>query len=162
MKQKLNLEITNEPRSLDHIIEDCQIATANAVKTGHPRFFNQLSQGLDLVSLAGEWVTAVTNTNMFTYEIAPFYNLVEEVTLKKMREYLGWDHGDGIFNPGGSISNLYAVQIAKHFHFPESKQNGLFQMPKITIFTSTHVILFSYFVLLNFSIEISNKESLFD
>jgi glutamate decarboxylase len=92
-----------------------------------------------LVSLAGEWVTAVTNTNMFTYEIAPFYNLVEEVTLKKMRDYLGWEDGDGIFNPGGSISNLYAVQLAKYFHFPESKINGLFQMPKIIVFTSTHV-----------------------
>ena len=145
MKQKLNLEITNEPRSLDHIIEDCQIATENAVKTGHPRFFNQLSQGLDLVSLAGEWVTAVTNTNMFTYEIAPLYNLIEEVTLKKMQFYLGWQDGDGIFNPGGSISNLYAVQLAKHYHFPDSKKNGLFQMPKITIFTSTHVIMINKF-----------------
>ena len=70
-------------------------------KLGHPRFFNQISQGLDIVSLAGEWVTAATNTNMFTYEIAPFYNLVEEVTLKKMRDLIGWEgEGDGLFNPG--------------------------------------------------------------
>jgi glutamate decarboxylase len=38
---------------------------------------------------------------MFTYEIAPYYNLVEEVVLKKMRELVGWtEEGDGIFNPG--------------------------------------------------------------
>jgi len=34
------------------------------VGKGHPRFFNQLSTGLDIVSLAGEWLTATANTNM--------------------------------------------------------------------------------------------------
>jgi hypothetical protein len=32
--------------------------------TGHPHFFNQLSNGLDIVSMAGEWLTAAANTNM--------------------------------------------------------------------------------------------------
>jgi hypothetical protein len=41
--------------------------------------------------LAGEWLTAATNTNMFTYEIAPVYVLMEEVTLEKMREFIGWN-----------------------------------------------------------------------
>jgi glutamate decarboxylase len=109
---------------------------------GHPRFFNQLSQGLDIVSLAGEWVTAVTNTNMFTYEIAPFYTLCEEVVLNKMREIIGWtEQGDGLLNPGGSISNMYAVQAAKHFYFPQTKYMGLYNMPKLVIFTSEHVYL---------------------
>ncbi len=112
------------------------------INLGHPRFFNQLSQGLDLVSLAGEWVTATTNTNMFTYEIAPVYNLIEEVVLKKMMSIIGWEEaGDGLFNPGGSISNLYAVQVARHFYFPATKSEGLFNMPKLVIFTSEHVIL---------------------
>lgn len=35
------------------------------VKTGHPRFFNQISNGLDLISMAGEWLTATCNTNMY-------------------------------------------------------------------------------------------------
>lgn len=31
---------------------------------GHPRFFNQLSSGLDIIGLAGEWLTSTANTNM--------------------------------------------------------------------------------------------------
>lgn len=31
---------------------------------GHPRFFNQLSTGLDIIGLAGEWLTSTANTNM--------------------------------------------------------------------------------------------------
>lgn len=34
------------------------------VFTGHPRFFNQLSSGLDLIGLAGEWLTSTANSNM--------------------------------------------------------------------------------------------------
>ena len=56
---------------------------------GHPRFFNQLSCGLDITSLAGEWLTAAANTNMFTYEIAPVFILMEHECLKKMREIIG-------------------------------------------------------------------------
>jgi hypothetical protein len=45
--------------------------------SGHPYFFNQLSQGLDMISMAGEWLAATANTNMFTYEIAPVFIMME-------------------------------------------------------------------------------------
>ena len=45
--------------------------------SGHPHFFNQLSQGLDIISMAGEWLAATANTNMFTYEIAPVFIMME-------------------------------------------------------------------------------------
>ena len=68
--------------------------------SGHPRFFNQLSTGLDIVSLAGEWLTAAANTNMFTYEIAPVFILMEHACLAKMREIIGFTDGDSILAPG--------------------------------------------------------------
>ncbi|GLH07745.1 Glutamate decarboxylase [Gryllus bimaculatus] len=87
---------------------------------------NQLSCGLDLVSLAGEWLTATANTNMFTYEIAPVFILMEHVVLQRMRELIGWPGGagDSILAPGGSISNLYAFLAARHKMFPDYKQRG--------------------------------------
>lgn len=38
----------------------------------------------------------------FTYEIAPVFVLMEQITLRKMREIIGWSNkdGDGIFSPG--------------------------------------------------------------
>lgn len=43
----------------------------------------------------------------FTYEIAPVFVLMEQLTLKKMREIIGWPdgEGDGIFSPGECESN---------------------------------------------------------
>ena len=43
---------------------------------------------------------------------------------------------NGLFN-NQEVWN--AVQIAKHHYFPQTKKDGLFNMPKIVIFTSAHV-----------------------
>jgi hypothetical protein len=79
---------------------------------GHPHFFNQLSCGLDLVSMAGEWLTATANTNMFTYEIAPVFILMEHVVMEKMREIIGFQGGDSILAPGNRCHE--AVSHHKH------------------------------------------------
>lgn len=46
------------------------------------------------------------HANRFTYEVAPVFVLLEYVTLKKMREIIGWQdgRGDGIFSPGMQLS----------------------------------------------------------
>jgi len=134
------LDLTEEPQNLEQILSDCKETLKYCVKTGHPRFFNQLSTGLDMISLAGEWLTATANTNMFTYEIAPVFTLMEDIVLRKMRELIGWPNGDGdgIFAPGGAISNLYAVAVARHEYNPEVKYKGASGQQRMVLFTSEH------------------------
>uniref|UniRef100_A0A8D3D4G4 Glutamate decarboxylase 1b n=1 Tax=Scophthalmus maximus TaxID=52904 RepID=A0A8D3D4G4_SCOMX len=135
-----NLELSDQPESLEQILVDCRDTLKYGVRTGHPRFFNQLSSGLDIIGLAGEWLTSTANTNMFTYEIAPVFVLMEQLTLKKMREMIGWPsgEGDGIFSPGGAISNMYSVMIARYKYFPEVKTKGMSAAPRLVLFTSEH------------------------
>ncbi|XP_061697844.1 glutamate decarboxylase 1 isoform X3 [Syngnathoides biaculeatus] len=135
-----NLELSEQPESLEQILVDCRDTLKYGVRTGHPRFFNQLSTGLDIIGLAGEWLTSTANTNMFTYEIAPVFVLMEQLTLKKMREFIGWPEGegDGIFSPGGAISNMYGVMIARYKFFPEVKTKGMAAAPRLVLFTSEH------------------------
>lgn len=53
------------------------------------------------------------SVSRFTYEIAPVFVLMEQLTLRKMREIIGWPdgEGDGIFSPGEStsITRLFIV-----------------------------------------------------
>uniref|UniRef100_A0AAQ4REZ4 Glutamate decarboxylase 1a n=1 Tax=Gasterosteus aculeatus aculeatus TaxID=481459 RepID=A0AAQ4REZ4_GASAC len=110
----------------------------SCVFLGHPRFLNQLSSGLDVVGLAGEWLTSAANTNMFTYEVSPVFVLMEEFLLRKMQSIVGWsdDVGDGIFCPGGTISNLYSVLLARYHFYPEVKTMGMGVLPQLALFTS--------------------------
>uniref|UniRef100_UPI00398ED79F glutamate decarboxylase 1-like n=1 Tax=Pristiophorus japonicus TaxID=55135 RepID=UPI00398ED79F len=133
-----SLELSDQPDSLEQLLVDCRDTLKYGVKTGHPRFFNQLSCGLDVIGLAGEWLTATANTNMFTYEIAPVFITIEEILLKKMFRMVGWSHheADGIFLPGGAMSNLYSILVARYKRFPEVKTQGVASLPRLVLFTS--------------------------
>lgn len=48
---------------------------------------------------------------------------MEEIVLKEMRKIVGFPNGDGdgIFCPGGSAANGYAISCARYHSFPEIK-----------------------------------------
>lgn len=52
----------------------------------------------------------------YTYEVSPVFLLVEEAVIKKMIEFIGWEEGDGIFNPGRNSSDLKL----SHYKLPNS------------------------------------------
>ncbi|KAF7692869.1 glutamate decarboxylase 1 isoform X1 [Silurus meridionalis] len=135
-----SLELPEKPDNLEQLLVDCRNTLKYGVKTAHPRFLNQLSSGLDIIGLAGEWLTSTANTNIFTFEVAPVFILMEEVILKKMQSIIGWseEEGDGIFCPGGTISNLYSILLARYHYFPKVKTEGMQALPRLALFTSTH------------------------
>ncbi|KAF3846873.1 hypothetical protein F7725_003951, partial [Dissostichus mawsoni] len=135
-----SLELPDQPENLEQLLVDCRDTLKYGVRTGHPRFFNQLSSGLDVIGVAGEWLTSAANTNMFTYEVSPVFILMEEFLLKKMQSIVGWsaDVGDGIFCPGGTISNLYSILVARYHFYPEVKTRGMGALPRLALFTSEH------------------------
>uniref|UniRef100_A0A8D0KY70 Glutamate decarboxylase like 1 n=1 Tax=Strix occidentalis caurina TaxID=311401 RepID=A0A8D0KY70_STROC len=81
-------------------------------------------------------VTMLLFLYRYTYEVSPVFLLVEEAVIKKMIEFIGWEEGDGIFNPGGSVSNMYAMNLARYKFCPEIKEKGLSGLPRLVLFTS--------------------------
>uniref|UniRef100_A0A8C1LNH0 Zgc:163121 n=1 Tax=Cyprinus carpio TaxID=7962 RepID=A0A8C1LNH0_CYPCA len=118
------------------------------VKTGKNKsstIFHQLSDGLDIIGVAGEWLTSTARMFLyvyrFTYEISPVFILMEEVVLRKMHSIIGWpeEDGDGIFCPGNNtMSNLYSVLLARFHLFPAVKTHGMSVIPRLALFTSEH------------------------
>lgn len=84
-------------------------------------------------------MTCVLVECSFTYEVAPVFVLMEKEVLRGLRQLVGWTEGDGIFCPGGSTSNMYAMNLARYRLFPEVKSQGLWHLPKLAIFTSPEV-----------------------
>ncbi|KAM5289414.1 cysteine sulfinic acid decarboxylase isoform 5-T5 [Ctenodactylus gundi] len=136
LKQLLDLELKSQGESQEQILERCRAVIHYSVKTCHPRFFNQLFSGLDPHSLAGRIITESLNTSQYTYEIAPVFVLMDEEVLRKLRTLVGWSSGDGVFCPGGSMSNIYAMNLARYQRYPECKQRGLRALPPLALFTS--------------------------
>ncbi|CAL7942271.1 unnamed protein product [Xylocopa violacea] len=109
-----------------------------SVKTGHPRFINQLYSSVDPYGLLGQWLTDALNPSVYTYEVSPVFSLMEEELLREMRKIVGWKdgRGEGIFCPGGSIANGYAINLARHYRFPRLKELGSSSEGRLIVFTS--------------------------
>ncbi|KAL8594515.1 hypothetical protein ACOMHN_028869 [Nucella lapillus] len=136
LEKLLDLEIRKEPESRDRMLEHCGQVIRYSVKTGHPRFFNQLYSGLEPYSLAGSWLTDSLNTNLHTYEAAPVFVVMEKYMMSKLCEKMGFPDGEGIFCPGGSFANIMAVHLARYRNNPDVTSKGLWEMRKVRLYTS--------------------------
>lgn len=94
-----------------------------SVKTGHPYFVNQLFSCVDPYAMVGQWLTDALNPSVYTYEVSPVFIMMEEIVLREMRTIIGWKNGsgDGLFSPGGSISNGYGISCARFKFAPDVK-----------------------------------------
>lgn len=133
----IDLHLSETPSDNNQLIEACRDIIKYSVRTGHPYFYNQLFGGMDMYGMAGAWLTESLNTSTYTYEVAPVFTLMEKVIIDEMLKFASFpDGGDGIFCPGGSMSNMYAINLARFKKFPDIKQSGMFGMPPLVIFTS--------------------------
>ncbi|XP_039272903.2 cysteine sulfinic acid decarboxylase-like [Styela clava] len=138
LSNKMDLELGDGGESHEKLLECCKDIFKYSVKTGHPRFFNQLYGGLDPYGFAGQVITDVLNTSIYTYEVAPVFILMEKVLLEHMMKIIGYEKGDGTFCPGGSYSNLMGMHLGRCRKFPDIKEKGLRRLPRMVLFTSEH------------------------
>lgn len=123
LEKLMDMRLKPDPDTDDRLLELLRDTVKYSVKTGHPYFVNQLFSGVDPYALAGQWLTDALNPSVYTYEVSPVFTLMEEVVLEEMRRIVGFPEGagDGIFCPGGSIANGYAISCARYQHMPNVK-----------------------------------------
>jgi glutamate/tyrosine decarboxylase-like PLP-dependent enzyme len=71
---------------------------------------------VDAAGLAAEMLATAVNTNSHTFEVAPVFTLMEHHLLDKIAKTLGGPYAlshDGLMLAGGSLSNIYALQLAR-------------------------------------------------
>ncbi|XP_033330347.1 glutamate decarboxylase-like protein black isoform X1 [Megalopta genalis] len=134
----IDLTLSDQGCSHDKLFLLARNVIKYSVKTGHPRFVNQLYSSVDPYGLLGQWLTDALNPSVYTYEVSPVFSLMEEELLKEMRKIVGWKdgRGDGIFCPGGSIANGYAINLARYYRFPQLKELGMSSAGRLIVFTS--------------------------
>ena len=93
--------------------------------TSGKRYYNQLFAGRDEAAVLGEIVAAVLNNSMYTFKAAGAQVLAERALLRHMGAKVGWERCDGAFTPGGSMSNLAAMLVARNVAVEGSRERGL-------------------------------------
>lgn len=134
----LSLAAPQPAHSEETLLEAVQVILDHSVQTQHPFFFNQNFAGADPIAVLGDWLGATLNTTNATYEAAPVFTLMEQHLVNRLTELAGFQDAEGIFGAGGSLSNLYALHLARHRAFPHANEEGLPPSTKLVAFTSEH------------------------
>ena len=124
LRDRLDLSLSGKGVPLNELLASVESYLRYGVRTGHRQFFNQLYGGFCPAGFLGDVFTALTNTSMYTYEVAPVATLMELALLDKMNAHLGFSDGEGIFCSGGSNANTIGVLCARDRAFPGVRTGG--------------------------------------
>lgn len=132
----LNLKLPEGGASLDEVFASLDGVLAATPRTTTTRFFNQLFSGRDAVATAGEVLASAINTSMYTYKAAGPHALIERLLTEHMCRKFGFDEGEGVFAPGGSLANFCAMLMARDRAFPDSRDEGFADGVSPVMYTS--------------------------
>jgi len=136
LKKAFDFSIKREGAKFNDLLSDIEEYLHHAVKTRSSNFFNQLFGGNNIPALMGDILTSITNTSMYTYEVAPLATIMELELVQKMCKKIGYKSGEGTFVTGGSNTNLMAMLCARNILHNTTKKSGIKR--KFTAFTSEH------------------------
>lgn len=125
LQSQLNLNLPLEgvgDREIENFINDF---LKYSVNTSHKKYANQLWSKVESMSIAGEVLSAVTNTSMYTFEVAPVATLLEHQMIKELSNLIWKSEGEGVMTSGGSASNLQALMLARNTKLAGAKKKGL-------------------------------------
>ncbi|XP_077993359.1 cysteine sulfinic acid decarboxylase-like [Glandiceps talaboti] len=139
LRQLFDFKIKDDGENSETLLQLLRDTFKYSVLPANPRFFNQLFSGQDSYGLVGQWLTDCINSSAYTYEVAPLFVLMEHEVIKRLRESIGYVSGDGVFCPGGSIANMYGMNLARYNKYGDDvKTKGLFGLPRLISYTSEH------------------------
>ncbi|MBL4755729.1 MAG: hypothetical protein JKY52_19310 [Flavobacteriales bacterium] len=138
LKGRVDVQVKKEGVDEDEFLVKLREVITNSVKTDHPLFMNQMYGAQNLHAVIGDILTTLLNTSMYTYEVAPLMTLIEKECIRVLGAKIGYepDRTDGIFTPGGSVSNMMSMVLARDARFKNAQKDGLKEVPAFSIFVS--------------------------
>ncbi len=133
---RIDFGLGADPVDDDRLFATLEQVVAATPRTTTRRFFNQLFSGRDDFGTVGELIASFLNSSMYTFKAAGPQVLLERAVTRHMAGKVGLEGGEGVFVPGGSISNLVGMIMARDAHRPASREEGLHAGPPLTLYAS--------------------------
>lgn len=131
----LDLSLNDEGQVEDALIENLKSIIKSTPKTASKSFFNQLFGGRIGKATLGDLLAVMLNNSMYTYKVAGPQVGIEKQVLKNICKLAGYPtKSDGTFAPGGSMSNMMALIMARDAKNKDVRAKGLSE--KMILYTS--------------------------
>ncbi len=135
LKNILDLSLKEESINDVELKAILQKIIKSTPKTASISFFNQLFGGRMGKATLGDLLAVMLNNSMYTYKVAGPQVGIEKEIIKNIASLAGYPKStDGTLAPGGSMTNMMAMLMARDKHNPKIRNQG--QSNKMTLYTS--------------------------
>ena len=132
---QLDLSLSNEGLLDEALKTNLKQIIRSTPKTASKSFFNQLFGGRIGKAALGDLLAVMLNNSMYTYKVAGPQVGIEKQVLSNICKLAGYkDDSDGTFAPGGSMSNMMALIMARDHKDETIRTKGLSK--QMTLYTS--------------------------
>ncbi|MFT5291018.1 MAG: glutamate/tyrosine decarboxylase-like PLP-dependent enzyme [Planctomycetota bacterium] len=133
--QELPLGLPEEGLPFDEVAERLRAVVEATPSTAPSRFYNQLFGGREPFAVLGDVLATALNNSMYTFKVAGPQVLLENGLIERMGNLMGYEHHEGTFTPGGSLSNLCAMLLARDYACPDFRERGM-DGSRLRVYTS--------------------------
>ena len=134
--EQLDLSLSAEGLIDKDLKETLKQVIRSTPKTASKSFFNQLFGGRIGKATLGDLLSVMFNNSMYTYKVAGPQVGIEKQVIKNICSLAGYnENSDGTFAPGGSMSNMMAMIMARDAKNESIRAEG--STPKMTLYTSS-------------------------
>lgn len=132
----IDIGLNDEGISDEDFIPILRKLILNTPRTATKMFFNQLFGGRNGRAVLGELLAVILNNSMYTYKVGGPQIGVEKEIISKISGFVGFDpsSSEGTLAPGGSMTNLMGLLMARDKKDPKARLDGVTQ--KMTVYTS--------------------------
>ncbi len=126
LSTKLDLHLPDEPSLDQELVDELKRLIHYTPKTASKMFFNQLFGGRHGKAMLGDLLAVVLNNSMYTYKAGGPQIQIEKELTEKIASMLGWGEDSlGTLAPGGSMTNLMGMLMARDAKFPDAVEEGM-------------------------------------
>ncbi|NNE30967.1 MAG: aminotransferase class V-fold PLP-dependent enzyme [Winogradskyella sp.] len=135
LQNTLDLSLNENGISNEELKEILKTVVKRTPKTASKSFFNQLYGGRVNKATLGDLLAVMLNSSMYTYKVAGLHVGIEKEVISEICKLVGYtSNGAGTIAPGGSMSNMMALIMARDTKNRDIADEG--QTLKMTLYTS--------------------------
>lgn len=133
---EIDIELRDEPMIDEEFVPVLRKLVLNTPKTATKLFFNQLFGGRNGKAILGELLSVIMNNSMYTYKVGGPQIGVEKSIIRNISERVGYniETSEGTLAPGGSMTNLMGLLMARDAKDPNVRLDGMTM--RMTVYTS--------------------------
>ncbi|NQZ74524.1 MAG: aminotransferase class I/II-fold pyridoxal phosphate-dependent enzyme [Ekhidna sp.] len=137
IKEVIDKSLPSHPQEFKAILQDFEEEIFPFINQNtKPNYGAYITGSGNKIAAIAEFIKGFYNQNGLKWNSSPITSELEQLVIKWIADFCDVPQSKGVLTNSGSMSNFLAVHFALTNRFPEREQNGIRDLPHVSIYCS--------------------------